>query len=57
MTDSHDDRQLRILNSEYKRFSECKINEIERLSSIAIVEELNFGKVSAASTDVPEIIN
>jgi len=44
MTDSHDDRQLRILNSECERFYEREFNEIEKLSRIALVEALILGK-------------
>ena len=37
MTDSRDDRQLRILNSECKRFSKREINEIEKLGLVTHV--------------------
>ena len=37
MTDSRDDRQLRILNSECRRFSKHEINEIEKLGLVTHV--------------------
>ena len=37
MTDSRDDRQLRILNSECRRFSKREINEIEKLGLVTHV--------------------